>query len=241
MSPPDPLPARAEPSLPAIGAEVLIDDVSKTYDGRIRALVDVSLQIRPGEFVVLTGPSGSGKSTLLNIVGSLDKPDAGRVVVDGLSVAELDDPAGYRRDTVGFVFQLHHLLPFLTAEGNVEVPLIATRMHARERRERSRELLDAVGLGGRLTHLPAELSGGERQRVAVARALVNHPRLLLADEPTGSLDSDSSERLLKLFAALQDQHGMTTLMVSYDPAHGRYADRIVQMVDGQISEPTAPV
>jgi putative ABC transport system ATP-binding protein len=216
------------------GAEVVVEHVAKSYDSRIVAVRDVSLRIEPGEFVSLTGPSGCGKSTLLNLIGSLARPDSGDIRVDGLSVPALESPALYRRSTVGFVFQLHHLLPMLSAGSNVEVPLIGTGLGRRERRERARELLAEVGLGERVDHLPSQLSGGERQRVAVARALANRPRLLLADEPTGALDSKSSLRVLDLLSELRERYGMTLLVVSYDPEVANHADRAVRMEDGRI-------
>jgi ABC-type lipoprotein export system ATPase subunit len=216
------------------GAEVVVDNVSKSYDSRVVAVRDASLRLEPGEFASLTGPSGCGKSTLLNLVGSLLRPDSGSITVDGIAVHELRRPSDYRRTTVGFVFQLHHLLPMLGAGGNVEVPLIGSGLGRRERRERARELLGEVGLAERVDHLPSQLSGGERQRVAVARALANRPRLLLADEPTGALDSDSSKRVLDLLASLSDRYGMTMLVVSYDPEVGRHADRTLRMADGRI-------
>jgi ABC-type lipoprotein export system ATPase subunit len=216
------------------GAEVIVDNVSKSYDSRIVAVREASLHIEPGEFVSLTGPSGCGKSTLLNLIGSLLRPDSGSISVDGIAVQDLERPADYRRSTVGFVFQLHHLLPMLSASGNVEVPLIGSGIGRRERRERARELLAEVGLAERVDHLPSQLSGGERQRVAVARALANRPRLLLADEPTGALDTEASKRVLALLAALGERHGMSLLVVSYDPEVGRLADRTVRMADGRI-------
>lgn len=222
--------ARAERA----GAEVVVDRVSKSYDSRIVAVREVSLRLEPGEFVSLTGPSGCGKSTLLNLIGSLLKPDSGSISVDGVAVQDLRRPADYRRTTVGFVFQLHHLLPVLSAGDNVEVPLIGSGLSRRERRERARELLGEVGLAERLDHLPSQLSGGERQRVAVARALANRPRLLLADEPTGALDTEASKRVLDLLVTLAARYGMTTLVVSYDPEVGRHANRTLRMADGRI-------
>ncbi|HET8674114.1 MAG TPA: ABC transporter ATP-binding protein [Thermoleophilaceae bacterium] len=226
-------PEEREEARPA-GAEVVVDHVSKSYDSRIVAVRDVSLRLEAGEFASLTGPSGCGKSTLLNLIGSLARPDSGSIVVDRISVPELRSPATYRRTTVGFVFQLHHLLPMLSAGANVEVPLIGAGIGRRERRERARELLEEVGLAARMDHLPSQLSGGERQRVAVARALANRPRLLLADEPTGALDSASSKRVLELLATLRERYGMTMLVVSYDPEVGRHADRTLSMADGRI-------
>lgn len=173
--------------------------------------------------MALTGPSGCGKSTLLNLIGALDDADAGSIRVDGQQLSDLPDAALYRRTTVGFVFQLHHLLPALTAQGNVEVPLIPTGVSAAERSRRAREVLVEVGIGERAEHLPGELSAGERQRVALARALVNRPQLVLADEPTGALDSVSGQRVLDLMASLRERMGVTMLVVSYDPAVGRMA------------------
>ncbi|MGZ4203418.1 MAG: ABC transporter ATP-binding protein [Thermoleophilaceae bacterium] len=215
------------------GAEVLVDRVSKTF-GRVTAVREASLRLAPGEFVALTGPSGCGKSTLLNMIGSLQQPDSGSIEIDGRSIARLESTAVYRRTTIGFVFQLHHLLPMLTAGGNVEVPLIGAGVGRRERRERARDLLAEVGLAERIDHLPSQLSGGERQRVAMARALANRPRLLLADEPTGALDSKSSLRVLDLLASLRERYGMTMLVVSYDPEVGNHADRTVRMTDGSV-------
>ena len=228
------LPGHAPAAAAQGGAHVIVDHVEKVYDGRLRVLSDISLELMPGEFVGLTGPSGCGKSTLLNLIGALDRPTSGRVVVDGTSLSDLRRPALFRRDTVGFVFQLHNLLPALSSSSNVEVPMIAAGVPHRERRRRARELLADVGLADRGDHLPNKLSGGERQRVAIARALAHRPPLLLADEPTGALDSEASARVLDLIARLRNEHGMTVLTVSYDPALGDWADRVVQMLDGRI-------
>src|SRR3954447_184522 len=168
------------------GAEVVLEHVRRVR-GDVIAVADVSMHVAPGECVALMGPSGSGKSTLLGVMGGLAEPDEGTILVDGRPPREHGGLSGYHRDVVGFVFQLHHLLPMLTAQGNVEVPLVAAGHGRGDRRNRAVELLDEVGLAGRTDHLPSELSGGERQRVAVARALANEPRLLLADEPTGAL------------------------------------------------------
>jgi ABC-type lipoprotein export system ATPase subunit len=222
------------------GVDVQVEGVEKTYDrGRIAALRGVSLAVAAGEFVALTGPSGCGKSTLLNLIGALDRPDAGRVVVDGTPVTELKDPARYRRSTVGFVFQLHHLLGVLDAESNVEVPLIAAGVRRAERRRIARRLLEAVGLADRANHHPWELSGGERQRVAIARALANEPRLLLADEPTGALDSETSARVLDLIDEVRQRRGMTVLMVTYEPDIAGRADRVEHMADGRMVTPAS--
>jgi putative ABC transport system ATP-binding protein len=184
--------------------------------------------------VALTGPSGCGKSTLLNVIAAIERPNSGRVLIDGVSVTDLKRPATYRRDTVGFVFQLHYLLPMLTARANVELPLIAAGVPHTERRRRAIELLAEVGLRERAEERPATLSGGERQRVAVARALVNNPRLLLADEPTGSLDSESGRLVLAVLDRARARRGMTLVTASHDRVLGDRADRVVRMVDGAI-------
>ena len=216
------------------GATVLVERVSRTYRGDVRALVDADLRVEPGEFVLLAGPSGSGKSTLLNLLGALDRPDAGRVLVDGQDLAAIDDLALFRRRTVGFVFQRHHLLAMLSAQMNVEVPLIGAGVARRPRQARARQMLEEVGLSRPPQAMPSELSGGERQLVAVARALVNHPPLLLADEPTGSLDPVSRDRVLQLLKALRDRHGMTIVMVSHDERDAAVVDRVVRMREGRI-------
>jgi ABC-type lipoprotein export system ATPase subunit len=212
----------------------MVERVSKTYDGRIRALVDVSFSVAPGELVAITGPSGSGKSTLLQLIGSLDRPEAGEILVDGVDVARLEHPAAYRREVVGFVFQLHHLLPYLTAQTNVEVPLIGAGVGRAQRHRQARELLAEVGLEHRADHRPSELSGGERQRVAVARALASRPRLLLADEPTGALDSETTVRILDLLTNLRARRGMTMLVVSYEPLAFERANRTLHLRDGRL-------
>jgi putative ABC transport system ATP-binding protein len=220
----------------ASGAAVEVEAVSKTFGGRIRALREVSLSVAPGEVVAITGPSGCGKSTLLNLIAAIERPDAGRVTIDGTAITELSAAAaaGFRRDNLGFVFQLHHLLPMLTARANVELPLIAAGVPRAERRRRASRLLEEVGLAERAEERPATLSGGERQRVAVARALVNEPHLLLADEPTGSLDSESGEMVLGVLDQARARRGMTLLIASHDRLLGDRADRIVRMVDGEI-------
>jgi ABC-type lipoprotein export system ATPase subunit len=215
------------------GAEVLVEHVSKSF-GRITALHDVTLRVAPGEAVAITGRSGSGKSTLLALIGGLEAPDAGRVLLDGQATWRQPHAARARRELVGFVFQGHLLLSSLSARANVEVALIGAGVHRRARHSRALELLGEVGLSARAEHLPSELSGGERQRVAVARALANEPRLLLADEPTGALDSATSERVLDLLFRLRDQLGMTLVVVSYDRALGARADRTITLTDGKI-------
>ena len=219
----------------ANGAHVVVEGVRRVHQETIVAVDDVSLELEPGEFVVLTGPSGSGKTSLLSLIGVLDRPTAGRVLVDGEPIAEGSDArARYHREVVGFVFQHHHLLGHLPASANVELPLMGAGMGRRERRECAIDLLREVGLGHRLDVLAARLSGGERQRVAVARALANDPRLLLADEPTGALDSDSAQRVLDLLEAVRARRGMTMLVVTYDPLIGDRADRVLHMRDGRL-------
>jgi putative ABC transport system ATP-binding protein len=216
------------------GAAIVVDGVRKSFEGGgVRALESASLEIAPGELVALTGPSGSGKSTLLNLIGALDEPDAGTVTVAGQLLSELDHPSEYRATTIGFVFQAHNLLPTLTAAENVQVPMFGRRPR-RERDARARELLREVGLETRAGARPAVLSGGERQRVAIARALANDPRLLLADEPTGSLDWETGTQVLDLLAELRELYGMTILLVTNDERVAARADRILRLRDGII-------
>ena len=217
------------------GADVAVRNVVKSF-GPIQALRGVSFSVSASEFVTINGPSGSGKSTLLNLIGSLEPPDSGSITVAGVPVPEPRRAIEFRRQMVGFVFQDNLLLPFLTAQANVEAALIPTHPGHRERRERSQELLAEVGLVDRAGHLPSELSGGQRQAVAIARALANYPQLLLADEPTGSLDSESAGRALDLLASLRDRYGMTVIVVSHDPAVADRADRVVHLVDGLVMD-----
>ena len=221
------------------GVEVVLDGVSKTFeDGRIGALSDVSMRLEPGDFVALTGPSGSGKSTLLNLIGALDRPDAGSIVVGGEEVSRLEDSAEYRAAIVGFVFQFHNLIPTLSASENVQISMIGRGAGRRDRERRAGALLDEVGLAGRAAASPTTLSGGERQRVAIARALANEPRLLLADEPTGALDSETGAQIVRLLLRLRDQHRMTVLLVTNDQSVSRQADRVLRLRDGSV-EPAA--
>jgi len=217
------------------GVEVVVDDVSKSFDeGRIRALVGVSLQLQPGDFVSLIGPSGCGKSTLLNLIGALDRPDAGTITVGGENLGALDDPAEYRAATVGFVFQFHHLIPTLNALENVQVPMMGRGLSRSERERRARALLEDCAIGQRAKASPSTLSGGERQRVAIARALANNPRLLLADEPTGALDSATGAQIIQLLLGLRARHGMTILLVTNDDEVAAAADRTLRMRDGRV-------
>ena len=219
------------------GVDVVVDRVSKAFEGgRIRALVDVSLRLEAGDFVSLTGPSGCGKSTLLNLIGALDKPDAGSIVVGGERLEQLASPARYRAGTVGFVFQFHNLIPTLTALENVQVPMFGRGLSRARREERARELLGECALPDRMKSYPSTLSGGERQRVAIARALANDPRLLLADEPTGSLDSATGSQIVELLHALREQRGMTILLVTNDGEVAEAADRTLRLRDGSVVE-----
>jgi putative ABC transport system ATP-binding protein len=218
------------------GADVRVEHAGRRY-GSIEALRDVSLHVAPGELLVVTGRSGSGKSTLLNLIGGLDQPTSGRILIDGRELWREPRAPRHRRELVGFVFQQHHLLVNLTARANVEVALIGAGVHRRERRERAIRLLEEVGLAERADHEPAALSGGERQRVAIARALANEPRLLLADEPTGAVDSVTALRVLDLLAEVRARRGMTVIVVSYDPQVGERADRMVTVTDGVLTQP----
>ncbi len=211
-------------------------DLVKVYgDGvEVRALDGVSIQVRRGEMVSVMGPSGSGKSTLLHLLGALDRPTSGQVIVNGQDLATVRNLDHFRAQTVGFVFQLHNLIPTLTAEENVEVPLYEARMGPRARRKRARELLELVGLAGRERHLPNMLSGGERQRVAIARALANEPAIVLADEPTGELDSERSREIISLMHRLNHELGTTFIVVTHDPNVARQTDRILILDSGRV-------
>ncbi len=212
------------------------EDLTRIYGDvvPIHALDGVNLHVYPGELLTVMGPSGSGKSTLLNMIGALDVPTRGRVLVNGHDLAGVRDKDSFRSRTVGFVFQLHNLIPTLTARENVEIPMTG-HARPRERRRRSAELLERVGLDDRMNHLPGQLSGGQRQRVAVARALANDPPLVLADEPTGSLDTAAGQELMALIRHLNREQGVTFLLVTHDPAVARQTDRIVVMSDGTIA------
>jgi ABC-type lipoprotein export system ATPase subunit len=200
----------------------------------VRALDGVDLTIRRGEFLAVMGPSGSGKSTLLNLIGALDRPTGGRIVVNGEDLAHLRNVDDFRARSVGFVFQLHNLLPTLTACENVEVPMHGQGLSGSEMRRRAAELLELVGLADRLRHVPAELSGGQRQRVAVARALANRPAIILGDEPTGSLDTHSGNEIVELLTTINREQGTTVLVVTHDPRVARRTRRILSMRDGKV-------
>lgn len=199
----------------------------------IRALDGVDIKIAPGELVTVMGPSGSGKSTLLNIIGALDLPTSGRIWVNGQDVAGLKDKDRFRAKTVGFIFQLHNLLPTMSAKENIEIPMIGYA-GPKARRKRAEELLELVDMADRMDHLPNQLSGGQRQRVAAARALANNPPIVLADEPTGSLDSVSSQDLMNLLKELNKSQGTTFLVVTHDLNVARQTRRVLVMADGKI-------
>ena len=203
----------------------------------VRALDGVDLTIEEGEMVAIMGPSGSGKSTLLHIVGALESPTSGTIAVGGLHYEGLDDKqlTELRRDHIGFVFQFFNLLPSLTAEENVTLPAVIAKRHDRAIRERARTLIERVGLGDRMDHLPAELSGGQQQRVSIARALLLSPELVLADEPTGNLDSKSGREVLRVLRELNEEEGHTIVMVTHDAAAAAAADRVIFLRDGKLA------
>ncbi len=214
-------------------AFVTFDNVTRRYNSEVTALDRIDLEIQSGEWIAVMGPSGSGKTTALNLLGGLDAPDEGRVVVDGLDLSRLARPelVRYRRESVGLVFQQSHLIPYLTALENV---MLAQYLHSLADSDEAAAALEAVGLGHRLKHLPSALSGGEKQRVCIARALINRPKLILADEPTGSLDAENEKAVVELF---QDIHarGQTIIMVTHDLSIGRHADRQIQLDHGRIA------
>jgi putative ABC transport system ATP-binding protein len=208
----------------------------KMGDAFVEALRGVDLTIQRGEFVALVGPSGSGKSTVLNLIGGLDRPTTGQVWIDGVELSATDERAltRHRREHVGFVFQTFNLLPRLSAEENVALPLMFSGVPHRERLDRARGLLQRVGLTHRLTHRPTQLSGGEQQRVAIARALVGQPALLLADEPTGNLDTTTGGEIMVLLKELNQESHLTLLVVTHDPEVAAFADRVVSLRDGRV-------
>jgi putative ABC transport system ATP-binding protein len=226
------LPAPRAPIVEAVG-------VTKTYDTgkvQVQALRAVTFSVAGGEMVAIMGPSGSGKTTLLNCLSGLDAIDSGDILIEGVSLGSMTDEArtDYRARRMGFVFQFYNLMPVLTAVENVELPLLVARVPAKEARRKALEALDLVGLAARGSHVPDELSGGQRQRVTIARALVNNPAIVWADEPTGDLDSENAEEIVGLMRQLNREHGLTFLIVTHDIGVGRATDRIVRMVDGQI-------
>ena len=225
------------PAPEASAGEVLYEasGLTKEFDdGRVAALRGVDLSIHHGEFVSIVGPSGCGKTTLLNMLGLLDRPSAGKLRFRGRDLTEIDDAASYRAKEIGFIFQSFHLLPNFTIEENVQMPMFGLPGTPRERRARAVELLEAVGLGHRLGHLPVKLSGGERQRAAIARSLANRPAILLADEPTGNLDSKNSAHVMDILLRLREEQRVTLVMVTHDQELARHGTRTVRIKDGQI-------
>ena len=218
--------------------------VSRNYQKgreRVEVLQNLDLVIPRGDFLTIMGPSGSGKTTLLNLLGGLDRPSSGTVTVGGAEISSMSNSqlSKWRSTHVGFVFQFYNLLPVLTAQKNVELPLLLTRFGARERAERAALALDIVGLASRAKHLPRELSGGEEQRVAIARAIVSDPTLLLCDEPTGDLDRDTADEILELLQILNRDHGKTIVMVTHDARAAGYAARILHVDKGKLEEEAA--
>jgi len=220
-------------------AVIWVEDLHKIYkmgDNEVHALRGVSLTVRRGEIVAIMGPSGSGKSTLMNILGCLDQPTYGLYVLDGRDVSKMSDDAlaTARNKMVGFVFQSFNLLARTSALENVVLPLVYAGATHKQRKKRAREVLESVGLGDRLDHTSNELSGGQQQRVAIARALVNNPAIILADEPTGNLDSTSGREIMEILQRLNHEAGMTVILVTHDPNVTRYAQRVIQLFDGRI-------
>jgi len=228
------------PPAGAVSAEqplLRVDRVSRRFDdGAVKALDAVSLSICRGDYLAIMGPSGSGKSTLLNLLGALDHPDEGEIYFNGEALSRCKDLDHFRAMTLGFVFQSFHLLPTLTAIENVQIPMFEGPLAARQRVERAGELLELVGMSQRATSLPLKLSVGERQRVAIARALANKPQILLADEPTGNLDSVSGAMVLELFDRLNRDLGVTIALITHDPGVAARAKRVVWIRDGRLSD-----
>ncbi len=219
---------------------IVVEDIHKSYlmgKEAVPALRGVSLEIQRGEFVCLMGPSGSGKTTLLNIVGGLDEPSRGHVIVDGDNLVALNENelARLRLQKMGFIFQNYNLLGNFTAQENVEAPMVLAKMSRRDRQQRSRELLEKVDLGDRAHHYPSELSGGQQQRVAIARALANTPPILIGDEMTGDLDSVTGFAIMELVASL-NKEGMTVVYVTHDPRMAEFASRVIELQDGKLLE-----
>ncbi|MEL7671575.1 ABC transporter ATP-binding protein [Methanobacterium sp.] len=224
------------------GNIIEIHGLKKSYEnGQIIALNGVDLEIKKGEFVSIIGPSGSGKSTLLNMLGALDIADEGTVKVAGVDLTRTKDLSTFRSHEIGFVFQLHNLIPNLTVLENVQIPMLGTNMSSKEMEERAIELLKSVELGEKVNQKPTKLSGGQRQRVAIARALVNRPSIILADEPTGSLDSKTGDIILDILKDLHKKENVTLVMVTHEPYVANMAERIITVRDGKIVEEKARV
>ena len=212
-----------------------LDNITRSF-GSLQVLKGISLNIDRGEVVSITGPSGAGKTTLLQIMGSLDKPDGGRVLYDGKDITHMNEKeiSAFRNKHIGFVFQFHQLLPEFTALENITIPMLIAGQGMRQANARAKELLALMGLAERADHKPSELSGGEKQRIAVARALANQPDVILADEPSGSLDTRNKEELHKLFFSLRDQLGQTFVIVTHDESLAAMTDRTIRLLDGSI-------
>ena len=224
-------------------AEIVVhlDNVVKTYsmgESEVHALRGISFQIEQGEFLSIMGPSGSGKSTCMNMIGCLDRPTSGIVEINGKETAKMTEKelAVLRNQTVGFVFQQYHLIPSMNVLENVMLPLKYAHVEHSERVERAEEALEAIGLGDRLKHRPHELSGGQKQRVAIARAMITQPKILLADEPTGALDSTTGKQVMELFKKINQEQGTTIIIVTHDPRIGESTKRCIRILDGQIQE-----
>ncbi|TDX48942.1 ABC transporter ATP-binding protein [Orenia marismortui] len=213
---------------------ITLENVSKIYEGDVRALDDVSLEIKHGEWVSIMGPSGSGKSTMLNLIGCMDTPSLGTVKIDGIDISQLNkkELTKVRREKIGLVFQQFHLIPYLTAVENV---MVAQYYHSMADEDEALKALERVGLGHRANHLPKELSGGEQQRVCIARALINYPKLILADEPTGNLDKENERIVLDLFEELHEQ-GHSIMLVTHDPKVGQLAERQINLEYGKLAK-----
>ena len=214
---------------------IRLANVLKEYDnGAVIALNNINLSIEKGSFVSIIGPSCSGKSTLLNMLGALDSPDSGHVIIDGVDLATQKDLSDFRRHEIGFIFQLHNLLPNLNVQENVEIPLMDAKMSEKDKHRRALLFIEAVGLLDKKKQKPSKLSGGERQRVAIARALVNFPSIILADEPTGALDTKNGQKVLDVLRFVHESIGATLIIVTHDIDVARLADRTIEIRDGQI-------
>jgi putative ABC transport system ATP-binding protein len=214
---------------------ITVKGLSKTF-GQLKVLNSVSFDVEQGEFLAVQGPSGSGKSTMLGLLAGLEKPDEGNILINGTEVAKLteDQLALYRRHNIGFVFQAFYLIPTLNLVENIAFPLFPERLNKKGMLERAKKVAETVGLKERFSHYPNELSGGEQQRVAIARSLINNPRIILADEPTGNLDSDNGSKIIELLCSLNKEKGLTLVLVTHDDKIAAKSDRIIRMKDGRV-------